>query len=117
MVMDVVSRAITLDMRFGDPPVRDEDWLAMEPPFIQHKPTRTIFRIDPPSVDDMPDSFTRFDLTARLVHVCDGEEIPEGWNLIHLGVAAIIMALKHSGDWDESADQADAALSDDDIPF
>jgi hypothetical protein len=76
-----------------------------------HRPTRLLFEIYPRAAADRT-CVTMFDLVARLVHVCDGYQVPAVSSLTVIGHSAIFAYSMLSDVLDLQSE-----CSDEDIPF
>jgi hypothetical protein len=90
------------------------EWEISEegPALMLHRPTRLLFEIYLRAAAE-PSQLSMFDLAARLVHVCDGCEVPAAVQLTAIGHSAIFAYTMLS----ESLNFTDPEFSDQDIPF
>ena len=66
---------------------------------MHHELTQTIFRVEPDKGALKRGAIGLFDVAAKLVHVCDGCEVPSQTEQVELGRAAIAVSLQEIGVW------------------
>jgi hypothetical protein len=92
--MDVSGELIRLDPKAKGTLYEPRDWELMEGwNMMRHKPTGCIFQIVCGGEASGRGRATVYDISARMIHVCDGRRIPTPVEQAPLGRAAIVILL------------------------
>jgi len=98
--MDVSGELIRLDPKAKGTLYEPRDWELMEGwNMMRHTPTGCIFRIVCGGEASGRGRATIYDISARMIHVCDGRRIPTPVERAPLGRAAIVILLQEIGAW------------------
>src|SRR5580704_14348157 len=90
---------IHLDRQAGGVEFEPGDWSRTGDRLMRHEPTQTIFRVEPDKAAVKRGTIGLFDVSAKLVHVYDGCEVPSQPHQVELGRAAIGVYLQEIGVW------------------
>jgi hypothetical protein len=93
------AKKIHLDRKAGGVEYEPGDWTRTGPRQMHHEPTQTIFEVAPDKAAMKRGSIGLFDVSAKLVHVCDGCKIPSQTEQVELGRTAIAVYLQGIGMW------------------
>ena len=93
------AKKIHLDRKAGGVEYEPGDWTRTGTRQMHHELTHTIFEVVPDKAAMKRGTIGLFDVSAKLVHVCDGWETPSQTQQVELGRAAIAIFLQEIGVW------------------
>jgi hypothetical protein len=98
--MDITrAKTIHLDRKESGVTFEPDEWSRAGHWLMRHEPTQTTFLVAPDTAALKRGAIGIFDVSARLVHVCDGHAVPSVLEEVELGKAAIAVYLQEINVW------------------